>query len=192
MPKNICFLYTETNGLHKLDEPVTKKNSFGFARIITINYIIGYQKDGKFKELKKVRNIFKPYCINYNENAVKFHGITMEIANKKGISNKKILQEFKNDLKNVKIIVSHNLPFHLRTIQVELLKTCVHIDFNDFLLFDTINFYHNYGFLKLKELSNKILDKKYENKKPKYNNTIIRKIFLKLYNDYENSIKIKN
>ena len=29
MPKNICIIYTETNGLHQLDEPVTKKNIFG-------------------------------------------------------------------------------------------------------------------------------------------------------------------
>ena len=82
MPKNICILYTETNGLHKLDESVSKKNSFGFARLVCLNYIIGYKKDGEFKELKKVRNILKPKCINFDENAIKYHTISQKKAEK--------------------------------------------------------------------------------------------------------------
>ena len=35
MPKNICIIYTETNGLHQLDEPVSK-NIFGFARLVCL------------------------------------------------------------------------------------------------------------------------------------------------------------
>ncbi len=188
MPKNICILYTETNGLHKLDEPVSKKNSFGFARLICLNYIIGYRKDGGFKELKKVRNILKPKCINYNLDAVKFHKIKQNKAEKKGIENTKAIKEFHNDLKNVKIIVSHNLPFHIRAIQVELFKTCTYINFDNYILIDTINFYHNYGFLKLKKLAKKVLNEDYENKKPKYNTFIIKEIFMKLYDNYEKNV----
>lgn len=192
MPKNICILYTETNGLHKLNEPVSKKNSFGFARLVCLNYIIGYRKDGEFKELKKVRNILKPKCINFDDNAVKFHKISQNKAEKKGIENTKVIKEFANDLKSVRVIVSHNLPFHIRAIQVELFKTCTYINFDDFILIDTINFYHKYDFLKLKELSNKVLKKKFDNKKAKYNTTIIKDIFMKLYNDYEsNVLKLK-
>ena len=188
MPKNICILYTETNGLHKLDESVSKKNSFGFARLVCLNYIIGYKKDGEFKELKKVRNILKPKCINFDENAIKYHKISQKKAEKKGIENTKVIKEFANDLKSVRVIVSHNLPFHIRAIQVELFKTCNYINFDDFILIDTINFYHKYDFLKLKELSNKILKKKFDNKKAKYNTTIIKDIFMKLYNDYEKNV----
>jgi DNA polymerase III epsilon subunit-like protein len=188
MPKNICILYTETNGLHKLDESVSKKNSFGFARLVCLNYIIGYKKDGEFKELKKVRNILKPKCINFDENAIKYHKISQKKAEKKGIENTKVIKEFANDLKSVRVIVSHNLPFHIRAIQVELFKTCTYINFDDFILIDTINFYHKYDFLKLKELSNKILKNKFDNKKAKYNTTIIKDIFMKLYNDYEKNV----
>jgi|TARA_B110000858_G_C17750213_1_gene449297 DNA polymerase III epsilon subunit-like protein len=188
MPKNICILYTETNGLHKLDESVSKKNSFGFARLVCLNYIIGYKKDGEFKELKKVRNILKPKCINFDENAIKYHKISQKKAEKKGLENTKVIKEFQNDLKGVRVIVSHNLPFHIRAIQVELFKTCTYINFDDFILIDTINFYHKYDFLKLKELSNKILKKKFDNKKAKYNTTIIKNIFMKLYNDYEKTV----
>ena len=175
--------------MHKLDEPVSKKNSFGFARLICLNYIIGYRKDGQFKELKKVRNILKPKCINYDKNAIKFHKIKQEKAAKKGFENTKVIKDFANDLKNVKIIVSHNLPFHIRSIQVELFKTCTYINFDNYILIDTINFFHKFNFLKLRELANKVLGKNFENKKPKYNTNIIRDIFLKLYNDYEKEIK---
>ena len=34
MTRRICYLYTETNGLHELDENVSKKNLFGFARLV--------------------------------------------------------------------------------------------------------------------------------------------------------------
>ena len=43
MPKNICFVYVETNGLHKTDENISKKNMFKFARPVCLNYIIGYK-----------------------------------------------------------------------------------------------------------------------------------------------------
>ena len=85
MTKNICFLYTETNGLHKLDEPVCKKNIYGFANLVALNYLIGYRENGKFVETKKVRHIIKPKCINFLEEAVNIHKITEKKAIKKGI-----------------------------------------------------------------------------------------------------------
>jgi hypothetical protein len=40
--KKICFMYTDTNGLHELNEDVSKKNLFGFARLVSLNYEIEY------------------------------------------------------------------------------------------------------------------------------------------------------
>ena len=84
MPKKICFLYTETNGLHQLNEDVTKKNIFSFARLVCLNYIIGYRKDGKFIEEKKVREILTPKCIHFEKDAIKFHGISQDKAKENG------------------------------------------------------------------------------------------------------------
>jgi hypothetical protein len=44
----LCFLYTETNNLHEINENVTKKNLFGFARLVCLNYEIGYIENTKF------------------------------------------------------------------------------------------------------------------------------------------------
>lgn len=192
MPKNICFLYTETNGLHQLNEDVTKKNIFGFARLVSLNYIIGYKKDNKIVELKKVRHILEPKCINFEKDAIKYHGITMEKAKEKGIDCKIIMKEFENDLKNVEVIVSHNLPFHIRAIQCECYRTCSYINFENFILIDTINFNHNLGPLKLKELAKKVLNKDQSKKKPRNYNSIIKKIFLQLYTNLENKVNKKN
>ena len=101
--------------------------------------------------------------------------------------------DLRDDLRNVQVIVSHNLSFHIRAIQVECFRTCTYINFDNYILIDTISFFHNYGYLKLKDLANKLFNKKYEKKKPKYNTTLIRKIFIELYNQYEKSVNlIKN
>ena len=43
--KRICFLYTETNGLHKSNDDVEKKNLYYYARLVTLNYEIGIVND---------------------------------------------------------------------------------------------------------------------------------------------------
>ncbi len=192
MPKNICIIYTETNGLHQLDEPVTKKNIFGFARLVCLNYLIGYRKDGKFKELKRVREILTPKCINFEKDAVNFHGITHNKAEEKGLDSKIIMKNLADDLRNVQVIVSHNLPFHLRALHVECFRTSTYINFNNYILIDTLNFYHDFGFLNLLKLANKIFNKSFTKKKPKEYIKIIKKVFIELYNRYEKSNQLKN
>ena len=51
-----------------------------------------------------------------------------------------------------------------------------------------MKFNHKLDSPKLKELSSEILNKSYEDKKSKYNITILKKCFLKLYQDYEQKI----
>lgn len=189
MTKLICFLYTETNGLHNTNDDVSKKNIFEFGRLVTLNYIIGKREGDTFIEIKKVREILKPKCINFNEEAVKIHGITQKKADKKGVDNCVVMNNLLRDLEKVSVIVSHNLPFHIKTLQVECFRTCTYINFDKYILIDTVNFFHKYEFLKLKDLSKKVLGKSYTDKKQKFNTTIIKEIFLELYSQYENSIK---
>ena len=188
MPKLVCFLYTQTNGLHNSNDFVSKKNLFEFARPVSLNYIIGYREGKDFVETKKEKFIFKPDCLNISEESEKLHGISISIAKEKGIDPEEIMNTFKKDIKNVSVLVSHNLPFHIKALQVECFRNCVSIDFRNYILIDTINFHHNLEYPKLKELSNHLLKKDYSEKKQSYNLVLIKKCFLKLYSQYEKSI----
>ena len=188
MPKNICLIYVETNGVHKTDEIVSKKNMFKFARPICLNYIIGYKQGDEFVEIKSERKIFKPEYLPFPEESVEEHEISFSKAEKKGIHGKDILEEFKNNIKNVQVLIGHDLPFHLKSLQIECIRHCIIPDFSNYILIDTMKFNHKLDSPKLKELSSEILNKSYEDKKSKYNITILKKCFLKLYQDYEQKI----
>jgi len=176
---NVCFLYTHTNGFHETNENVSKKNMFEFSRLIQLKYSIGYYNDDKFIEDIKERYTLKPKSINFNEKAVSIHGINFKKAEKKGQDNNRVMNKFKEDLKNVQIIIGHNLHFHLRTIQVELFRTCVNIDFNNYILIDLMDFNRNDNISLIN------LSKKYNIDNNKYTDIkLIKKLFLPVYNNY--------
>lgn len=186
MPKRICFLYTETNGLHKSNENVCKKKLYNYARLVVLNYEIGYIEDNNYIIEKEFRHIIKPNCMYIPEETINFHGITNEIAFKKGNDIEKVMTTFIKDLKNVDIIISHNIDFHLKTILSEIIRYNIIMikDLNKFTIIDTISFYHDYKLPKLKELGEKL----------KINNInlttieLIRTVFFKLYNKFKKSI----
>lgn len=192
MPRLVCFIYTQTNGLHSSNEFVTKKNMFEFARPVSLNYVIGYKQGSEFNETKKEKFVFKPECLAISNESYKIHKISLDKATKKGTEPSEIMNTLKKDLKNVSIIVSHNLPFHIKTLQVECFRNCVNIDFGNYILIDTINFNHNLDYPKLKDLAKVVLKKDYSDKKQSYNLTLIKKCFLKLYDNYEKSILSKS
>jgi len=188
MYKRICFLYTETTGLHQVNEDVSKKKLFGYARMVTLNYEIGYVKDKEFIQEKILKQIVKPRSMVISQETIEYHGITQDIANKKGIDPELLINEFKDELKTVDIIVSHNVDFHLRTILAEAVRYNINLNFNKFVIIDTINFFHSFGFIKLKELATKVGIKKI----PTTNETnleLIRDVFFKLYAKFKKSIK---
>ena len=45
MSKRLCFVYTETNGLHHSTGDVNKKKLYSYARLVTLNYEIGTFKN---------------------------------------------------------------------------------------------------------------------------------------------------
>ena len=192
MPRLVCFIYTQTNGLHQSNEYVSKKNMFEFARPVSLSYIIGYKQGKEFTVTKKESFIFKPDCLTISEESEKIHNISYEMAEKEGVSPEEIMNTLKKDLKNISVIVSHNLPFHIKALQVECFRNCVSIDFSNYILIDTINFHHKLEFPKLKDLAKEILKKDYSDKKSSYNLTLIKKCFLKLYSKYEKSILSKS
>lgn len=185
MHRRIGFIYTETTGLHQTNESVSKKNLFCFARMVTLNYEIGYLNDKQFIQEEEVRLIIKPRCMVIPEDTVKYHGITQDYAIKNGIDPEDAINKFKNDFKDVDIIVSHNIDFHLRTIIAEAVKYNIPLEFTNYLIIDTISFYHEYGYVKLKDLATKLSIKNIDDKT---NLELIRSTFFKLYMKYQKSI----
>lgn len=203
MKNLVGFIYCETNGLHqtvpkKLDDgriinvipPVKKtfKNLFKFARLIVLNYSIGYYENNVYVETKKERLILKPKSINFNEEAIKYHGITYKKATKKGVEPLEVMEKFSNDFKYVNFIVAHNAEFHIKAIQNELMRSCVYFDFSKKKIIDIMSFNHDIKYPSLKNLSKEILDNDYNGKSSKYNVTIVRKVFIELYKRYENTL----
>lgn len=187
MNKRICFLYTETTGLHQSNYPVSKKKLYTFARMVSLNYIIGYLEDNKFVQEKKVRKIVKPRCMYIPEETIEYHGITQDIAKSQGIDPEVLILELKEVLKTVDVVVSHNVDFHVKTVQAEAVKYNISLDFSNFIIVDTINFYHSYGFIKLKELALKLALKNI----PETNDNnveLIKNVFLKLYGKFQKSV----
>jgi len=188
MTKRICFLYTETNGLHQTNDIITKKNLYCFARPVVINYEIGIVTNNEYTQEKNIKYIIKPRCMHIPEETIKFHGITQDIATNKGIDPIDVLNFLNIDLKNVDILVSHNIDFHIKTIIAEALKYNISIDFNKFVIIDTISFFHSYGFIKLKELALKLKIKDISDDN-KHNVDIIKNVFFKLYSKFQKSLK---
>jgi DNA polymerase-3 subunit alpha len=185
MPKKICFLYTETNGLHKSNEHVTKKKLYNYARLVVLNYEIGYLENNMFIIEKEVRRIIKPNCMYIPNETILFHGITNEKAFNEGYDIEEVILKFIKDLKNVDIIVSHNIDFHLKTVLSEIVRynLIINKDFNKFIIIDTISFYHEFGLIKLKELGKKLKIKNINLTKIE----LIRTIFFKLYDKFNKS-----
>ena len=183
MPK-ICFIYTDTNGLHKTNDNVYTKNLYKFARLIAIHYMIG-DYDGSLKNVNIKNIILKPKTIYFDKVAQNFHNITMEDATAKGVDNNKAITELKTDLNDVKIIIGYSLPFHIKAIQSECFRTAIDINFGKYILIDMMSFGHSYEHPKFAEMLVKYNINKKLTQLEQY-----RDLFFILYSNYVKTIKI--
>jgi DNA polymerase III epsilon subunit-like protein len=60
--------------------------------------------------------------ITIPEDSIKIHGITNEISQKNGTNIESIINEFFSHLRNVDLLVGHNVSFDINMIKVELLR----------------------------------------------------------------------
>jgi len=189
--KRIAFIYTDTTGLHKKMEysTVDAKNLHTWARLVGLYYQLGY-RDSETKEIvieekKKFIIIPEDYRIPIESTAV--HMIDNKKANKKGIELSDVLDELKTDLRDVDVVVSHNIIFHLRTIQAECLRKKIYIDFKRHHLIDTMDFHHNLDYPKLEELYCQLTkkDKSSIKSSRSFKVTLLKKVFEELYNRHE-------
>jgi len=189
MTNRICFFHTDTNGLHQTNEKVSKKNLYCFARLVALNYEIGYVIDNEYIIEKSEKIIIKPTNMYITEETVKFHGITNDYALENGILPSLAINKFKDDIKKVNIFVSHNIDFHLKTILAEAVKYNITINFTSSIIIDTISFYHDFGYIKIKNLAEKLIIKNIDEKNIL---ELIRTIFFRLYYKFEKNIKKQN
>jgi hypothetical protein len=186
MPK-ICFIYTDTNGLHKTNDNVSTKNLYKFARLIAIHYMIG-EYNSSLKNVitnqRCINVILKPKTIYFDKVAQSFHNITMEDAINKGIDNNNAITELKNDLSDVKIIIGYSLPFHIKAIQSECFRTAIDINFGKYILIDMMSFGHSYEHPKFADILVKYNINKKLSQLEQY-----RDLFFILYNNYIKNIK---
>jgi len=185
--RNICFIYTETNGLHSTNNDVIKKNLYSFARLVVLNYEIGHKEGNKYVSTKKVRSIIKPRCMYISEDSINIHGITMEQAYNEGIEIEQALELLMKDIVDVSVIVSHNINFHLKTIMAELVRYNKPFSFSNYIIIDTNSFFHSLTLPKLNDLYKTIVDSK-KTKKIIPNLDKIKLCFLRLYENYEKSL----
>ena len=189
MHKKICFLSTATNGLHQTKMDVCKKKLYSFARLVQINYEIGYIENYEYISEKKVSTICKPRCMNITKDVSKINGITLSKAEKKGIDPEIVVTNFINDIKNVDIIVGHSIDFHLKTVLAEIVRYNIFIDMSKYIIIDTISFYHSYGYIKLEDLATKLKITSDDTQEEYDKLDLIIIVFIKLYKKYEKSLK---
>jgi len=58
--KKICFIYCDINGIHSLNETVSKKNLYGYARLVALYHTIGIYGYSKFDKLIEKKVILYP------------------------------------------------------------------------------------------------------------------------------------
>ncbi len=185
MPK-VCFIYTDTNGLHKKNDYVSTKNLYKFARLIAMHYMVGDYDKGKFTESFRKDIILKPKTINFDSSAMKIHKITPDDANVKGVDNNVAISTLAKDIENVDIIVSFNLPFHLKAILVECFRTAIPIEFNKKTLVCMASFGHQYEYPKYAEL---IKAFKINTKQPQLDQ--YKDLYFILYDEYKKGLSKK-
>lgn len=112
----IIIFDTETTGLPKQRyiDPVAFKNNW--PDLVSLSYKL-YEFDGHTKTLLKTFDkIVKPIGWSIPDESVQFHQITEAIANEKGENLETVINEFIQDIKDVYMIVAHNLEFDRNVI----------------------------------------------------------------------------
>jgi len=111
---------TETSDLPKT-KIISPEKMHLYPYIVQFSYII-YDQDTKtlLKKFDKIIKL-KPYNV-ISKDSTKFHGITNEISELKGVSLKGVLTEFLTDIDSVDYLVAHNKEFDLKMIMIELMR----------------------------------------------------------------------
>ena len=113
--ENLLFFDTETTGLPKnWNAPCTDIDNW--PRLVQISWII-YDKIGNL--IKEKNYIIKPKGFTIPIESTLIHKITNEIAIIDGTDIETVLIEFENDMKQIKLLVAHNINFDEKILGAE-------------------------------------------------------------------------
>lgn len=114
----IIFFDVETTGLPlSWKEKYTNKSNWPY--IVQLAYIISYE-DNEISEEQDY--ILKPEGFKIPEKSTNIHGISNELAIKKGNSRKEILHLFAAQIRSCDYVVAHNADFDINVLRCELLR----------------------------------------------------------------------
>jgi len=117
----VIFFDTETTGLPKNKKITAIDSSNNWPDLVSICWMI-YEGD---RHIRTEDYIIKPS--NWEIDATEIHGITDEIAHKKGKQLGDVLSLFLHDLARCKFVIAHNLNFDKNVI-FNACKWRLHID----------------------------------------------------------------
>ncbi|MDF1498037.1 MAG: 3'-5' exonuclease [Patescibacteria group bacterium] len=112
------FFDTETTGLPKKWD-VPAKDLENWPRLVQIAWIY---LDENGNEISSESKIIKPEGFIIPEESSKIHGITTQIALKKGVDLKKILLKYLEMTNKSKYLVAHNMSFDEKIIEAEFIR----------------------------------------------------------------------
>lgn len=112
------FFDTETNGLPlNWKAPIT--NLSNWPRLVQLAFSL-YNKNGT--KLLDENFIIKPVGFTISSESSEIHGITQEIAQKKGKNITDVLQKFNENVKKAHTLVAHNMDFDAKILGAEYLR----------------------------------------------------------------------
>lgn len=116
----IIVFDTETTGLPK-SKIIAPTTIHLWPFIVQFSYIIFDTDTNAILKSYDAIVKLKPYNV-ISEDSIKFHGITQEISESKGIGIDNVLAEFIGDIEQADMMVAHNVEFDLNMIRVEVLR----------------------------------------------------------------------
>ena len=124
---------TETTGLpQNWKAPLTDFSNW--PRCVQLAWQM-HDKEGKLIDVKNY--IVKPEDYDIPYNAEKIHGISTDLALKKGVALENVLDEFIKDVNKSDFIIGHNISFDNNIIGCELLRKGMDNLLSDFPCIDT-------------------------------------------------------
>jgi len=113
------FFDTETTGLPR-NYKAPASDLKNWPRVVQIAWLM---TDANGKELRCAEHIIKPNGFTIPIEASKIHGITTEIAIRKGDELGPVLAALSRDIQDASQLVAHNISFDEKIVGAELIRT---------------------------------------------------------------------
>jgi len=112
------FFDTETNGLPR-SHSAPLSDLGNWPRVVQLAWLL---TDEAGNERQKGEFIIRPEGFTIPEQAAAIHGITTEIALRKGVPLPRALGAFQQSLESAEVLVAHNFEFDQRVLAAEYLR----------------------------------------------------------------------